>query len=491
MNLNKFPQSIRRFWSLWLVIAASTLVTIGFVIACFASGFFIIVQNLFYIPIILACLYYTKRGFVFSLAIAGIYVFLTFAFTHEHTVILQAFVRAGIFVLIAGIITTLSLERKRAEESLRESENRYRNIFQSSRDAIMTIEPPSWRFTSGNPATIKMFKAKDEAEFLACVPWQLSPERQPDGRPSDEKSKEMIETAMREGSNFFEWTHKRTSGEVFPAEVLLSKMELDGNVFLHAVVRDITERKTAEAEIMKAELLRTHAEIKSKFASMVSHELRSPLAIIQGSVSLVKDGLVGPVNEEQKGILGTGLKGVERLGRLINNVLDFQKIESGKMEYDMRENDIKETVLEASQGLRFLSEPKGLDLRVQPRDILPRIKFDKDKIIQVLINLISNAIKFTSQGSVTINIQRENNTAHVEIRDTGPGIKAEDIPRLFQPFEQLDKGRGRAKGGTGLGLAISKEIVLAHGGKIWAESEIGKGSAFHFTLPVLENRRPV
>ena len=106
----------------------------------------------------------------------------------------------------------------------------------------MTLAPPSWKFTSCNPATVKMFSVKDEAEFTSLGPWQLSPEMQPDGRPSAEKAKEMIETAMREGSHFFEWTHKRLSGEDFPATVLLTRMELAGQALLQATVRDITDR---------------------------------------------------------------------------------------------------------------------------------------------------------------------------------------------------------------------------------------------------------
>ena len=107
-------------------------------------------------------------------------------------------------------------DERRAEESLRESEVRHRTLFESSSDAVMTLAPPSWKFTSCNPATMKMFNVKDKAEFTSLGPWQLSPEMQPDGRPSAEKAKEMIETAMREGSHFFEWTHKRLNGEDFP-----------------------------------------------------------------------------------------------------------------------------------------------------------------------------------------------------------------------------------------------------------------------------------
>jgi PAS domain S-box-containing protein len=140
-------------------------------------------------------------------------------------------------------------ERKRAEEALHESEEKHRRLFDSSKDAFMTLAPPDWRFTSGNPSTVAMFRAGDEAEFVSKAPWELSPERQPDGRLSAEKAKAMIEQAMREGNHYFEWTHKRLDGEEFPATVLLTRLELKGRLLLNACVRDITERKRVEAEL--------------------------------------------------------------------------------------------------------------------------------------------------------------------------------------------------------------------------------------------------
>jgi len=143
-----------------------------------------------------------------------------------------------------GVVRDIS-ERKRAEQALGDSETRHRTLFESSADAVMTLAPPSWKFTCGNPATLKMFGVKDEAEFISLGPWNLSPERQPDGQSSAEKAKEMIETAMREGSHFFEWTHRRLNGDDFPATVLLTRMELAGRALLQATVRDISEQKQA------------------------------------------------------------------------------------------------------------------------------------------------------------------------------------------------------------------------------------------------------
>jgi PAS domain S-box-containing protein len=144
-------------------------------------------------------------------------------------------------------------ERAQAAEALRASENRFRSLFDSSRDAVMTLEPPAWKFTSGNPATVAMFGARNAENFVTFGPWELSPEQQPDGRASVEKAREMIETAMREGSHFFEWTHQRITGQVFPATVLLSRMETSGKVFLQATVRDITEHQQAEAALRQSE----------------------------------------------------------------------------------------------------------------------------------------------------------------------------------------------------------------------------------------------
>ncbi|MDD5136476.1 MAG: ATP-binding protein, partial [Candidatus Omnitrophica bacterium] len=235
------------------------------------------------------------------------------------------------------------------------------------------------------------------------------------------------------------------------------------------------ESKTGELE--KA------LKIKSDFISTVSHELRTPLAAIKESISIVLDGVTGDTTEPQKEFLNMAKRNVDRLARLINDILDFQKMESGKTVFNIQKNDINETVEEVGNTMATIASQKNLEFTLELEENLPRFNFDKDKIIQVLTNLVSNAIKFTDKGGITIKTASKGSAVYVSVQDTGLGIKEEDIPKLFMEFEQLDRGIERQTGGTGLGLAISKKIIERHDGRIWAASERDKGSTFTFFLP--------
>ncbi len=252
------------------------------------------------------------------------------------------------------------------------------------------------------------------------------------------------------------------------------KGEFTGSVH---IAKNITERKEAE------EKLKETMKMKSEFISTVSHELRTPLTAIKEGIALVVDGLAGDINDEQKELLGISKKNVDRLARLINDVLDFQKIESGRMKFNMQPNDINKIVEDVYKVMVSATKNTGVDLLLELNKDLPKARFDNDKIIQVLTNLVNNAIKFTEKGNITIKTGEKNGTIRVLVSDTGCGIKKEDLPRVFNRFEQLATGGERKTGGTGLGLAIAKEIIEKHKGKIWVESEFGKGSEFIFALP--------
>ena len=222
---------------------------------------------------------------------------------------------------------------------------------------------------------------------------------------------------------------------------------------------------------------------------MVSHELRTPLTAIKEGINIVIDGSVGNINNDQKDFLGTAKRNVDRLARLVNDVLDFQKLESGKMRFDFKENDINKVIEEVRDTMNPVIQEKGLGFNIKLAKNLSKVNFDKDKIVQVLTNLVNNAVKFTEKGSVIITTSEGNNIIQISVQDTGSGIKNEDMPKLFQSFQQLETPKERKVGGTGLGLVICKEIVERHKGKIWAESEFGKGTTFHFVIPIKERRR--
>ncbi|MCK5580172.1 MAG: response regulator [Candidatus Omnitrophica bacterium] len=249
-----------------------------------------------------------------------------------------------------------------------------------------------------------------------------------------------------------------------------------------------TRTKNEELEVLNRKL-RDMYEVQKEFTSTVSHELRTPLASMKVTVDLVLSGEPGELNEDQTRFLMKTKNNVDRLTRLINDILDLTKLESGKTQPDISINDLTQTINEVVEIQELAAKEKGLYLRNEIEKRVVNIPFDVDKMHQVLSNLISNAIKFTETGGITvscINCEKDN-CVKISIRDTGQGIKQEDMGKLFQKFQQLGDPRKHI-GGTGLGLAICKEIIQCHGGKIWVESEINKGSCFHFILPVQERR---
>lgn len=256
----------------------------------------------------------------------------------------------------------------------------------------------------------------------------------------------------------------------------------DGKNAIMEIFIDITERREREEQLQRA------MQIKTAFTSMVSHELRTPLTAIKEGIAIVLDGAAGELNEEQQNFLGIAKKNVDRLARMINEVLDFQKLESGRMTFNMQDNDINELVEEVRDTMLPLAEERGLDFVLDLGRNLPHVFFDRDKITQVCSNLVNNAIRCTEKGIIAITTSSGDNHIKVSVMDTGKGIRTEDMPRLFQQFEQLEAGCDRKTGGTGLGLVISRQIIEAHKGRIWAESELGKGSTFNFILPVKERR---
>ena len=245
-----------------------------------------------------------------------------------------------------------------------------------------------------------------------------------------------------------------------------------GRTLLYALAHKKVERKLKEALAAKADLV-----------NMVSHDLRIPLTAIKEGIDIVGSGEAGAVNEEQKEFLDLAKRNVERLTRLITDFLDFEKIGADKQQFNIVENDINELAKDVHKTMGAVAKQKGLDLRVELEERLPKTEFDYDGITRVVTNLVSNALKFTTEGSIVIRTRKDEDRVEVAIADTGCGISKNDLGNLFKKYGQIKSTKVKDIEGTGLGLAISKLIIEHHKGKIWAESEPGKGTTFYFYLP--------
>ena len=227
-------------------------------------------------------------------------------------------------------------------------------------------------------------------------------------------------------------------------------------------------------------------KLKDEFLANTSHELRTPLNGIAGLSDALLHDIDGPLNKQQKKHIQMILQSSTRLTRLVNELLDFSKIKSEKLSLHIKPFPIAEVIDIVRIFSKEFINHKPIELRIDIPDEMTEVYGDVDKVGQILINLVSNAVKFTHQGSITISAQQEGDFVRISIRDTGIGISQEAFEKIFRMFEQADGSTTREFGGTGLGLAISKELVELHGGKIWVESEVGKGSIFYFTLPCTE-----
>lgn len=237
-------------------------------------------------------------------------------------------------------------------------------------------------------------------------------------------------------------------------------------------------------------------EMKSEFVSVASHELRTPLATIKNAVELVLKGKAGEVSDIQAHFLIMAEKNIHRLTNILNNLLDLSKIESGKMGMKFEELDLRVSIDFVLSSLKSQADGKSIRLEMEVPEDLPFVYGDREKVEQMLINLIGNAIKFTPEGGKVVVaarlLEKTENAVGISVQDTGIGIPEDQLEKVFEKFHQVERPLRHSASGTGLGLAITKGLVEAHQGRIWVESESGKGSTFTFTLPLSkgEKREP-
>ncbi|MBI4372543.1 MAG: response regulator [Candidatus Omnitrophica bacterium] len=282
----------------------------------------------------------------------------------------------------------------------------------------------------------------------------------------------------------------------------LVKDEIYLNVLPHVVdetfIKYLAEQEKARYELeireKNAALEKANRELKkldqlkSDFIASVSHDIRTPLNSVQESIALILEGIVDTHEDQGKNVLEIAKRSIHRLTAMINDLLDFSKLEAGKMRLHLEPSDVQVLIDEVLGSLRSLAEKKKIKFDFQPAKEFPKVPCDPERMVQVLTNLVGNAIKFTPEGgSITVRAEATpQGRINITVQDSGIGIAKEDLARVFERFEQVQGANPKGVKGTGLGLSICKEIMRLHGGQIWAESELGKGSRFIISMAMIQ-----
>jgi len=383
----------------------------------------------------------------------------------------------GYFVAVFDVITA----RKNAEEMLRQSEAKFRKLINSSPDPVLVVDTHG-RIVYSNEIAMKTFNYTiDEmlnSKIECLIPRPFSEHHVP---LRNEFISEPMSRSLGAGKELFA---QRKDGSEFPVEIVLEPVEINNNPFTLAIVRDITERKIAEKELITAkEKAEESDRLKSAFLANMSHEVRTPLNSIIGFSELLADP---DFEQEQKNefihhIVTNG----NHLLTIISDIMDISKMESGEITIRKGVVNVRKFISGVKEQFSFQAEAKNLELNLIFPDTEDKVVIytDEDRLNQIFNNLIGNALKFTASGNIEIGYQPRENVVEFYVRDTGIGIAADYLDKIFERFRQVEDAKTRIYGGNGLGLPITKNLVELMGGEIGLESEPGKGSVFYFTLP--------
>lgn len=356
------------------------------------------------------------------------------------------------------------LERVEAAAALQQREERYRVLVESASDVIFTTDEEG-RLSYVNPAGSRTV-GYTTSELSGMPSIDLV---HPDWR---EEFRDGIRSQVQAGrvSSYYEIPVVTKEGQTVWLGQSVQLLRANGRLIgMQAVARDITRQLEVE-------------QMKDSFLSIVSHELRTPLTAIRGSLGLLASGKMGKLEERGQRMLEIAAQNTDRLVRLINDLLDIEKIESGTAPMESRLVSLGDIIAQAAEEMRSLAEGANLVIRSDSTDV--ELMADRDRLLQVLTNLISNAVKFSNPGgSITITVDERPHEVRVAVSDEGRGIPADKRDAIFERFQQVTFGDAREKGGTGLGLPIARSIVQQHGGRLWVASELGRGSTFTFSLP--------
>jgi len=380
------------------------------------------------------------------------------------------------------------IERKHSEEALRENEARFRLLFADNPLPMWVYDLETLRFMEVNDAAVEGYGYSRD-EFIGM---RITDIRPPADLPVLMQDLAGDRPTLEDSGP---WRHRLKDGHIIDVQIVSHTMRWNGKNSALVVAQDITAIKRAEAALKTAkEAAEAANRAKSEFLAVMSHEIRTPMNGIMGMTELALDTELKP---EQREYLCLVKDSADILLTLINDILDFSKIESGKLELDAAAFDLDDTISHAIRSLAPKADPKDLEVayQIQP-DVPTAVIGDPGRLRQIIINLLGNAIKFTETGEVTVGVERTSSTAeevrlHFNVTDTGIGIPREKQKLIFEAFSQADSSTTRKYGGTGLGLTITRRIVDMMGGRIWVESEVGKGSTFHFTVRLALQKAPV
>jgi PAS domain S-box-containing protein len=384
--------------------------------------------------------------------------------------------------VIVSIIRDIT-ERKQTEIAIKESEEKFRSLFNNANDAIFVYE------INNDFKDEKFVEVNDVAcSYLGYTREELLNMSFEDvnGEQNKDKLAAMVEVIKKEGNGIFETWHRTKDNKMIPVEVNVHTFNQNGKKIAQSIVRDITQRKSVESSLKAAkEAAEIANKTKSEFLANMSHEIRTPINGIVGMVDLT---LLTRLDSEQKENLDIIKSCANSLLKVINDILDFSKIEAGKLVIENISFDIKALVEETIKAHSPQAVTKGLELNYAFSSTIPQYVIgDPSRIQQILNNLISNAIKFTESGEVWVKVKKlrtKENEVELQfaVEDSGIGIAEENIRKLFESFSQLDGSITRRFGGTGLGLAISKQLSEMMGGSLRVESQKDAGSKFYITL---------
>jgi PAS domain S-box-containing protein len=359
-------------------------------------------------------------------------------------------------------------ERQAVEAALRDSEQRFRAIFDHAATGIVVVDRRRRLMTANRVVGELLGRAPGDLVGMD-VSEIVHPAAAADGPDLlGDLLDGRCETYRRE-----QRLVRRDGSDLWGALTVSLVRDRDGAPgYAICLIEDISERKEVE-------------RLKDEFVSVVGHELRTPLTSIRGSLGLLAGGIAGTLDDEAREMVTIAAANTDRLVRLVGDMLDLERMQAGRAEPDVRALPVAGLVSAAVQVVGRLAEEAGVELRadVDAVDVLAA----SDRIVQALTNLLGNAVKFSPPGGrIDIVVRAGARDAELSVRDEGRGIPAEKLETIFERFRQVDASDARERGGTGLGLAIAREIVERHGGRIWVESELGRGSRFAFTLPLAD-----